>query len=670
MYQNVPVQRGHRSSARARRESPDLSRSSAESIDDVHPEEWTPSWDDDRDGPATYSSTESTATPLDGPTTWPPEGLTAQSVLNIDEALLLVAEGAVYFRGVSKPAHHAVDYDAHIFSLLSLNNGQRILEASPSTETLSDCASFPLNASMGSPDPWDTLEQPSMAYCFGRYTGTMTFSRYIGKMNRPAAEILHSSKIMLRRINSSHIFARLRLLQDKADVPFAPTEQEEAFLYGQLLVDPGFDGSNWTLERDIEGLSSLLNNEVWIDFGDPDKQFVAVYYADEASDTSAEFFFHQILLSAELDRRITFDPVYGSRATEYSLVTLPRKVAWSVALSRRFFQNMTFNDLDAINLNAGSWRDLVPRNKLVRLETVLDVGYAMEWPAMDQMEARMIVECEGEPMRCGWSVPSVTFLCGTILPGPAASWMVLSCLLDCNPIHRIILGGLEALNPQSGFQYRTKTYWYWESIVGKVLGAMEGTKLVAGWIGPCIYTTDLDTVEYVRIHQKRAPARMRKRDLRSIAARSDPLGAWDSSYPVANFHLITPNNENKMDMVRVERLVLKTPTRHKDSSPIEHEVAVQFIINGGSYLVRLRYDVSFVAAAVCWAGPHPLCHDYLYKAIRVDEIFLDPKLIGLFGKHNAPRAVSADYLDAQDDDTVLVVEAYGAADNAVLARAW
>lgn len=625
------------------------------------------------DSSATDPSRESATTSFKAPTTWPPKGLTEQSVLTFDEAFSLVADGAVYFRGFSKSAHHAVNRDAHFFPLLGLSNGQRILEASPPTETLTDWASFSFDEDIDSPKPWNTLEQPSMALCFGRYAGTMTFNRYIASMNRPVAQIDYSSKVLLRKIDLSQIIERLRYLQDSREVVFVETEQEEAFLYGQLLLDPHMESTNGTLERDIAVLSTLLNTPVWIDFSDPRKQFVAMYHADEALDAPADLFFHQILLSMELDRRISSYPVCNGHGTEHLMLALPRRVAWGMALSRRFFQNFAFEELDSAVPSSGNHHSLVPQNKIAQLERVLNAGYALEWPGMDQMEARMIVECESKAIRCCWSAPSATFLCGAVLPGPGASWMVLSCLLDCNPTYRSVLAGLEAMHPQSGFQYRDNTYWYWESIVGKVLGAMQGSRCVAGWIGPCVYTTDLERVEYVRIHQKREPKRMKKRDLRSIAARSDPLGTMDSSCPVSNFLIAVPNYNNTVDTVRVEKLALMThtdPSGSPATDVVEHRVAVQFAINGSSYPIRLRYNVSFLAAAACWAGPHVLFYDYTYKAVRVDKLIGNLEWAGISARYDASAAVSSERPDAQDDDTVLVVEAYGAADNAVLARAW
>ncbi|KAL9027577.1 MAG: hypothetical protein Q9196_003919 [Gyalolechia fulgens] len=617
---------------------------------------------DSSNSSAADSSGQPASTPFDAPTTWPPEGLTESSVLSLDGALALIAQGALHFRAFSKPAHHAVDPSAHFFPLLGLENGQRILEAGPPTETLSDCASFSLDEDMNSPEIWNSLEQPSMRLCFGRYAGTMTLGRYIASRNHLAPQVTRPNPVLLRRIDISQIFDRLRFLQDARQVPFEPTGKEEAHLYGQLLLDPESNCLNGTLERDIWVLSSILESQAWTDFSDCGQQFVAIHHAAEAYDTQAETFFHQILLSTELDRRISLNRVYTEHGTEHSMSTLPRKVAWSVALSRRFFQNLEFEP--------GNYRSLVPQNKLAQLERVLNVGYALKWPSMDRMEARMIVECESKPLRCTWTAPSTTFLCGTISPGPTASWMVLSCLLDCNPDHQITLGRLNAMHPQSGFQYEANTYWYWECIVGKVLGAMQGSHCTAGWIGPCLHTADLNPVEYVRVYQNRAPKRMKKRDLRTLAARSDPLGSADSSYPVSNFRLVMPNREPTVDTVRVEKLALRVQNGDGDPGAVEHKVAVRFANKDDIHTIRLRYDVSFIAAAACWAGPHVLFYEYAYQSVRVDKLLRDFELSRISGERSATGPNWTEHPGALDDDTVLVIEAYGAADNAVLARAW
>lgn len=621
---------------------------------------------------------DSASTPIEeDPVVWPPSGFTNQSVLSYNEAVSLISRGAVLFRAFSLPAHHAIEPHAHFHAFLELSDGQIVSEATSPTNIIGDYNSFPLDESLDAPTPCNTLEQPSMTLAPGRYTGTMTFSRYISNMNCPAVSVKSPPKVMLGRIDFSRILHRLRYLQHARDIPFTPNDEEEGFLYGELLQDSDSDPDNGTLDRDIDVLSSMLDSPVWIDFSDPKEQSVAKYHLGDESESATELFFHQVLLSAELDRRIHLCAAGAGHSTGHMLSALPRKVAWAVAMSRRFFQNLAFEDVkDA----TGRRYSLVPLNKFSQMEKVLDVGYALDWPTMAQMEARAMVESECRRIQCHWTKPSATFLCGTVLPGPRASWAVLSCLLDCSPAHRITLDGLKEMRTQSGFQLLSHTYWYWESIAGKVLGAMYGVKNVAGWVGPCIPTADLESVEYIRIRRKKIPERMRKPDLRSIAARSDPLGTLNGCYPVKDFHLVLPNTSSVVDFIRVEKLAVsrvKPPTPN-DPEYVEHKVAVHFSVEGrGSGALYLKHDVSFIAAASCWAGPHVLFYDYAYKQVRVDRVLQNWSWAGRpaarndnSNKEHGRAAAKDDPNDEDDDDRVLVIEAYGVTDNAVLARAW
>lgn len=622
--------------------------------------------DDSSDDTISFLSTDSAATDS---ITWPPQGLTRQSILTLDEAVFIIAEGAVRFEAIAKPANHAMDRLTHFNLQLGMSNGMRILEATPPTALIAGCMSFSLSGDTEEPEPRSTLEQPSMTRCFGNFPGTVTLTRYMGSLNQPPTTIERPPKVMLRKIGLSQILDRLRALQSAREIPFGITEQDESFLYGQLVSDPETGDPERTLDQEINELSSLLNCDVWIDFSDQQKQLIVRYYTDQTLETPAELFFQQILLSAELDRRLRLFEMYQPNGSGRMVSVLPRKVAWSVVASRILLRSLTIKKLGVPLRSPVKSYLLVPKNKFPQLTRILDIGYALKWPSMDQVEARMQIEGEHETMQCQWSPTSETFLSGLNLPGPLASWTVLSCLLDCSPAHRSALVGVEEMYPQSGFQFLANTYWYWESIVGKVMGAMHGSKSVAGWIGPCMYTTDLGRVQYVRIYQKRTLERMKKRDRRTIAARSDPLGLPNTSYRVGDFELVLPDFEKTADNIRMEKLALKI---HLDSSAnepgnlVEHDVAVRVLVDGISYPIRLRYDVSFIAAAACWAGPHVLFREYAYMAVGVNKLMYNFKWAGWDGATDSPTENPED----EDNDTVLLIEAYGVADNAVLARTW
>ncbi|KAL8769842.1 MAG: hypothetical protein Q9209_004280 [Squamulea sp. 1 TL-2023] len=649
-------------------QDPWLSFSSAESIQD---DDWQASahscCGSSQSSEPAHSLLSAEATTPKVPISWPNNESTGLPVPHVDESLSFITDGALIFSSAPRTVLRARENVDHLFALLSLGDVGPILEESPEEAFIADSMAFSLNEDLDKPVPWSTLEEPSMAHCFGRFAGTITLSRYVSELYEPINPLEEPFPFFrLKKIDSASIFQRLRSFQAFENVPFEPTVQEEDFLYGRLVFDPELEDIDRTHSRDIQVLSAILNNHIWIDFSLPSKQFVAQHFADEPWDIAAELFFHQILLSSELNRRIRLLPT--GAAMEEVITSLPRKVAWSVALSQRVLQNLTFQQLDSAAVNHRKCDMVFYRNKIGQLSKVLDVGYALKWPSMSQMEARTMVESESNTIRCSWSPPSLTFLSGAIVPGPTTSWMLLSCLLDCNPCHRTTLIELEYLHPQSGFQYLGATYWYWKCVVGKVLGAMQGSSPVAGWIGPCICTPDLARVQSIRVNQEQPGKRMGIRDIGTIAARTDPLGTSDAPCSSSDFTLILPNFSNTVDNVRVEKLAVKDPTQYDSSGLDEHQVAVQIAVDGISEPIRLRYNVSFIAAAACWAGPH-LHRKYAYKIVRVDRLVCTGWAARVSAEAMS-REEQREITDAEEDDEVLVIEAYGVADNAVLARAW
>ncbi|KAL8669810.1 MAG: hypothetical protein Q9168_005614 [Polycauliona sp. 1 TL-2023] len=662
-------------------EDPWLSFSSAESLRDDDWQASTCSHDgSSQSSEPTHSFLGSEDTTPKDPFDWPPKASTTYLGPNDDETLNYSTEGALIFTSAPRTVSRARENTDRLFALLSLGNHGPLIEEPPPA-ALANFMTFSLNDELEEPVPWSTLEEPSMAHCFGRFPGTMTLTRYVSELYPPTNSFEEPFPFFrLKKIHLSTIFERLRSLQDLEEMPFEPTEQEEDFLYGQLVSDPELESIDRTHARDIQVLSAILNHPIWTDFSQPGEQIIARHFADEPWDFAAESFFHQVMLSIELSRRIRLLP--SGVAIEGVMTSLPRKVAWSVTLSQRVFQNIYFQHLD-LEENACARKSdaLLYRHKNLQLSQILEIGYALRWPGMQQLEARTMVESESARIRCSWSPASLTFLSGAIAPGPVTSWLVLSCLLDCNPQHRSTVIELADLHPQSGFQYLGATYWYWQSIVGKVLGATHGSNIVAGWIGPCMSTADLERVECIRIHCEQPAKRMRIRDIGTLAQRTDPLGSsWDGTCCVDDFELVVPDFDNAIDNVRVEKLAVKVaPTTVHPHGPEgleveERQVAVLIAVDGIAEPIRLRYNISLIAAATCVSGPHLLHHKYAYKTVRVDRLVYSGWATRLSADVKAKSSVECpkitDTDDDEDDDEVLVIEAYGVADNAVLARAW
>lgn len=285
----------------------------------------------------------------------------------------------------------------------------------------------------------------------------------------------------------------------------------------------------------------------------------------------------------------------------------------------------------------------------------------------------------------------------------------MNTLLDLDPDGATDnLALLSHMHPHCGFQYKNSyTYWSACSIVGKVLAPT--CHAVAGWIGPARPTTDLDPTQIARIRTRKPKQRMSPQDVESMGERSDPLGPAAESYPVDDYQPVRPKGpEDATDTVRIELLSLKTADRPEDASISSglsklFDATIQFAIDGVSWPLRLMYDVSFLAAWPCSDGPHPLFFDYIYTSIRVDSIVGVRDWGGLYGgpqlhsvrsspgpdtmrgpyqdmfskSFNQSRAPLNGFLhagapeeDENDDEKVLVVEAFGVRDNEVLARAW
>ena len=399
-----------------------------------------------------------------------------------------------------------------------------------------------------------------------------------------------------------------------------------------------------------------------------------MYFGSENFYTRYQFF-HQLVLSIELYLRLHSEQ-YETSARERAIELLPRKVAWDLVVAQRWLENIAIGRIEPED---GLVRfDLILRSKGRQVETLRDFAWALKWPNMGEVEYVLEETDRNEVTVENRSVNALCWFSGVILPGYTAPWLMMNALIDCDRATGDNLDRLTYKYRNSGFQYRTNTYWSWECIVGKVLGAARGVKQVAGWIGPCIYTPELGRIQCVQIRQKTpSQPRIRYEDVLTMTWRSDPLGPLDDYYPVDDYQLVSPDMDDIVDTVRMEKLSFKPWDVLADSNaPTVYDCAVTFAYAGLSWNIRLRYDVSFISADPCHSGPHVLFYDYIYTAIKVD------KLLELEGWGTS--RIKADYdLGCQgqpphrekntkdhEQDKVLVVEAFGVPDNEVCTRAW
>ncbi|KAI9716531.1 MAG: hypothetical protein M1812_005262 [Candelaria pacifica] len=294
---------------------------------------------------------------------------------------------------------------------------------------------------------------------------------------------------------------------------------------------------------------------------------------------------------------------------------------------------------------------------------------------MDEVEYILDEKDSKEEYLENRSPSSMSWFTGVILPGPSMHWIIMKALISCDRDAGDHLRHLNRRYPNSGFQYRGNTYWSWQCIMGKVLGAAKGVTQIAGWIGPCQSSCDLRRVEVVHIRQPISGLKLSSIEVGTMAPRSDPLGRPDTYYPVADYELLTPDTEDISDSIRVEKLRFMDKDRKGDPEPHFYSVAVQFAIDGQSHPVRLRYDVSFIAAYPCHSGPHVLFYDFAYRAIKIDDL-IDLRNWGPHGKNRSTdkeegkKKKNVTTHVSNEVEEVLVIEAFGVEDNEVFARAW
>lgn len=293
------------------------------------------------------------------------------------------------------------------------------------------------------------------------------------------------------------------------------------------------------------------------------------------------------------------------------------------------------------------------------------------------------------------SINCMSWFTGLLLPGKSMPWIVMNALTDCDPDVPEEFHNLSQATPNVGFQYKGHTYWSWECIVGKVLGAAAGVAQIAGWIGPCSASADLDRSEMAVINQ--IPPRGNKitpSDARSMAQNSDPLGAHQTTYPVDDYVLPIPNTDDPVEDIRIERLNFSpaacnpkgihaigrlgeggSPSQRKPVVVFDASITFAITVEhrARSWKVSLRHDTPFIAAYPCQKGPHVLFCEYQHRIIFADKLVEMPfwgASGGGSGEDSEPEEGGGSQNNPGGVEEVLVVEAFGVPDNEVFARAW
>lgn len=273
---------------------------------------------------------------------WPPTAVSSLDELPHRDALEMIAHGAPTFKGRKKAIPYASDqhYALYVTSSKTRSGGTDV--ARPN-DAMSHLMTMKVQEHGHVSYPWETIEQPSYAFFYGRLGGTITLNQWAAAAsNIPAKIPLRDSGVVPRPVSLEQIFARLKDLQQLG------LEDDDLTLlyrslYKRFLRDPEkLLSPHKTLDKQIADLIMALSRPGWIDYTEPKNQVVTRFIFNGSTDEGREQyhnFFHQLLLSLELDLRIQ-SRHHDDWAKEKLLQQMPPTIKWNLALARRWRENV------------------------------------------------------------------------------------------------------------------------------------------------------------------------------------------------------------------------------------------------------------------------------------------------------------------------------------------
>ncbi|TLD09234.1 uncharacterized protein PgNI_07598 [Pyricularia grisea] len=640
---------------------------------------------------------------------WPPSGVLSHEDLTLGHALDLISRGAPVWNGHKRSIQHFPEEYCHLYATTTPgSNRNSKKKGKDSRQDAKDTDAANLHNSMvqlmtlclmppgPAAKPWDTVDQrPSYAFHYGVRPGTVTLNSWVSRSSvLPPPMALRDSGATPRDADLETILKRLQELE-----LYGLEEDDEKLMYRNLyrkfLRDPEKDTRpHRTLDLQITDLIMVLSRPAngpggWIDYSEPRNQIATRFLFDTSEGNHENYvrFFHQLLLSCELDLRINARK-HMDEARHKLLVQLPPSIKWSIALSRRWLDNMRiekygetakqgmidrrflheimlqFANLEPCTMSFLPMFEYVVkirfRLKNRQIKMLKRFAQMLKWPNLaDTVEE--IYQADDDDALGTISSHAMAFFSGLVLPGPTFPFLMMNSLVDLDPDKATDdLALLTHIHPACGFQYRGgQTYWSSASVVGKVLAptCME----VGGWVGPALGTTDLPRTQIARIRTRlpkptpngsnasvaRTASPTDKRlmtpeKVLSMKERSDPLGPPSDVYPVRDYDLPLPKGDSLgtgeiIDFVRLVKLTLKRlggpPPDNKPVGVAQYDAGVQFAIDGVSWPLRLSFDVDFIYAHPCEpnGGPHPLFFEYAYVSVPVDRIVDIHDWGGLYG---------------------------------------
>jgi hypothetical protein len=290
-------------------------------------------------------------TPPQALTEWPPRGYGRDESLSQVKAMDMIASGTPVFKGHKRSIAHASD---EYYNLYAICEGVDMVGSDGGGTPYEPFDAWTLNLQGPSKAsyPWETLEQPSMAFYIGNIPGTVTLNHWVTLSGNPGPPIeLRDPGVRPRSVELSTILERLiylgrRLEEDHEDIMYKS-------LYTNFLKDPDkLLHPHKTMEKQITDLIMVLSRKDWIDFSKHENQVVAKFFSNATYTEHGRYklFFHQLLLSMELYLRI-HSKQHAAEPKEKLLAQLPPCIAWDLALARKWRECMT---IEKFNTGGGA----------------------------------------------------------------------------------------------------------------------------------------------------------------------------------------------------------------------------------------------------------------------------------------------------------------------------
>lgn len=531
---------------------------------------------------------------------WPPGHLKKDDAVSKDEADEVIATGAPIFKGFRSAVPNVPGDHFNYYAIADEVPGDGYDAAKLFHPAFGLC-SFLFSGRGVASLPWQTLEQPSLAFSYGNRPGTITLNHWVGLFGYldPIFDFIEPT-IKLRAPELETILARLHYLEGGFEEDYPDLMYQNLYGNSGILKDPDrYLRPHKAIERQIADLITVLGRKDWIDFSRPENWVVGKLFKDvRMGDRGRGYkFFHQLLISMELDVRIC-SKLNEDMVRQKLMAQLPPPIAYSVAVARRWREGVKIQKFKGGDEDE-KIKFTFPVKKL-QLKSIRKFARTLRWKNLEEVEIALEHRDRAMPRVEERSSDALTYVSGVILPGPSLPWLLMNSLIDCDSETDHELDALTHLHPHSGFQYQGSTYWSSASIVGKVLAPTA--QEIGGWVGPCVQTTDLKRTEVARLRQRRPGFKLEVKDIRTMEMRSDPLGPESSKYPLDEYEMVLPDTETVGDSVKIEKLSFEKVPRNprnegkEHQGPLVYDAGIQFAIDGQSWPLNLNFNSEFISA--------------------------------------------------------------------------